>query len=296
MGSTGVEIQLLGRMSVSQTGQRLGLSLAGATLELLAYLLCHADEVRRDALAALMWEEVEPERARGALNTALWRIKKQVRSWPGIALISTPAAVRLDLGGCRLDVSQLEAAVRTARGATRTDDGVLKDEVRADLAEAADLYRGPFLDGCGSSWALVERERLFDVHLRVLGLLMQDSSSRRDYDEALDYGRRLLVADPFHEQAQCQVMWLYALNGQRVRALVQYRSYEELLRREMSIRPIPEARALFEFIRSELDQDEVGLPVRSADSRRAGAGVDLLGRLNDVIANSRADAYGAVRP
>lgn len=296
MDSAGVEIQLLGRISVSQTGERLGLSLAGATLELLAYLLCHADEVRRDALASLLWDEVDPDRARAALNTALWRIKKQISNWPGIALISTPAAVRLELSGCRLDVSQLEAAVRTARGATRTDDGMLQDGVRTQLAEAADLYRGPFLDGCGSSWALVQRERLFDIHLRVLGLLMQDSSSRRDYDEAIDYGRRLLIADPFHEQAQCQVMWLYALNGQRVRALVQYRSYEELLRREMSIRPIPEARALFEFIRSELDQDDVGLPLRAADPRRPGARGDLLGRLNDVIANSRADTYGAIRP
>ncbi len=297
MDSTGVEIQLSGCISVSRSGQRLGLSLAGATLELLAYLLCHDAEVRRDALATLLWEEVEPDRARAALNTALWRIKKQVRNWPGVSLISTQAAVRLDLSGCRLDIRRIETAVRTARGAARGDDGILNEDVRLGLADAADLYRGPFLDGFGAAWVLVQRERLFDFQMRALGLLMQDASSRRDYDEALDYGRRLLAADPFHEQAQCQVMWLYALNGQRVRALMQYRAYEDLLRREMSIRPMPEARALFDFIRSELDQDGVALPSAPASSSRAGGGeADLFGRLRDVIASSRASAYHAVRP
>ena len=294
--NTTAEIQLLGGVAIRRDARPYRLPLSGVTLEIMAYLLCQGREVRRETLAGQFWEDAEPARARAALNTALWRINKQACQPLGLELASTGETVELSLGGAALDVRELEASVRAAvREGEQAGD--LCPDLRARLAAVVDGYGGPFLGGAGGAWAVVQRERLFNLYLRAIGLLMYDCGRRRRYEDALDYGRRLLAADPFHEQAQCQVMWLYVLSGQRVRALMQYRDYEALLRREMAIRPMPETCALFELIRADLPAAEglpaIGLDEAAAAGRRSG---DLVGRLMSVIADSRAGFYQAHQP
>lgn len=291
MVNTTAEIQLLGGVAIRRDARPYRLPLSGVTLEILAYLLCQGREVRRETLAGQFWEDAEPARARAALNTALWRINKQACQPLGLDLVSTGETVVLGLGGAELDVRDLESAVRSA---VREGEpaGDLDPALRDRLTAAVDNYGGPFLGGAGGAWAVVQRERLFNLYLRAIGLLMYDCGRRRRYEDALDYGRRLLAADPFHEQAQCQVMWLYVLSGQRVRALTQYRDYEALLRREMGIRPMPETCALFDLIRADPAAAE-GLGEAAAAGRRSG---DLVGRLMSVIADSRAGFYQAHQP
>lgn len=290
MVAKGVYVQLLGGLVIHSEDRRLRLHLSGVTLEVLAYLLSQGRDVRRDALADLFWEDVDPARGRAALNTALWRINKRLKALGWGAVVSTLETVRLETGAARLDIRDLEEGVRAAVRGRADPAGPLDDAVRTELAATVDRCQGAFLDGCDSAWAVLQRERLLDLYLRALNLLMRDCGARRDYEEGLEYGRRILIADPFHEQAQCQVMWLYALNGQRVRALVQYRNYERLLSQEMGIRPMPETVALFELIQSDMPGEW------NADPRgQARAGGDLVGRLMSALADSRANFYEARR-
>ena len=85
--------------------------------------------------------------------------------------------------------------------------------------------------------------------MRGLSILLRDCAARRDYEEALGYGRRILAADPFREQVQCEVMWLYVLNGQRPQALRQFETYRRQIAREMNVAPMAETRALADYVR-----------------------------------------------
>lgn len=87
--------------------------------------------VNRDQLAALLWEEVDEERARRSLNQALYALRRELGSEEAILgtrdLRLNPELIEVDL-----------AAFETARAS-------------GALEEAARLYTGPFLGdlGCG---------------------------------------------------------------------------------------------------------------------------------------------------
>ena len=115
----------------------------------------------------------------------------------------------------------------------------------------------PFMDGVTSTWVLTERERLFNIQLRGMTILMHWLGQKRRYEDALEIGRRLLAADPARESAQCEVMWLYVLNGQRAQAIRQYQEFRIWLKRELDIEPMPETRAIYQHIRQEADSRNV---------------------------------------
>ncbi len=285
-------VTLFGSLSIRAANGGWRTSLSGSAGEVFAYLVTNSGRgVRRERLADLFWTEAEPARARAALNTAVWRINKALARLKGIELRSGADQLMLETSPeTRIDARLLESAVRAASGPERNEP--LEPAVRAALAEAADQYNGPFLDGSASDWAIVERERLNTLHLRGLGILTQDAAHRRDYEEALGYGRRILAADPFRERVQCEVMWLYVLNGQRPQALRQFEAFRRQIAREMNVAPMAETRALAEYIRRGTDLDlDFGV------LRELASGADPVRRLHELAERARLEAYrSSARP
>ena len=274
------------------------LHLAGATRELFAFLLnAKSRQVRRDMLLDLFWEDADIATARGAFNTAIWRINKLLKSLSGLAIASTAETVLLEAEpDVLIDAMNLEAAVRHLPRLSPDDGANLREADRDKLVHAVDDYAGPFLDGCDSDWALVEREKFFNLYLRASG-----SDARRRPAPRLRGSARvrtaILAADPFREQVQCEVMWLYVLSGQRVRALNQYRGYEALLARQLKIMPMAETRALFDYIRADMGGNPI--PSDGQHERRpnnAAASREPIGRVTTAIERSRRAGYQTVQP
>ena len=263
--------------------------LAGVTRDLLAYLFFFAgQQTRRERLVDLFWLDSDPGRARAALNTALWRIKSFVGTLQGVALRSNAELVGLDVNAeVAIDARRLESAVRRAAD-IQDSTPALPAELRAELAADIDAYAGPFLEGSTLDWVLVERERLFNIYVRGLAILMQHSGHVCHYEDALEYGRRIIAADPFREQVQCEVMWLYVLNGQRAQALMQYRRYEAQLANELGIKPMAETRALAEYIQS--DREEHRLTPAPSPAHPLGP----VGAFRAAVERSRRDTYRAL--
>jgi DNA-binding SARP family transcriptional activator len=148
-----------------------------------------------------------------------------------------------------VDVFALEASVRDA---AKPSNGSMKAALSAIVRETlidilSDGCEG-FLDGLASEWVLIERERLFNLQIRGLSLLMHDLAESGRIEEALDYGRRILRMDPMRECVQRQVMWLHVLNGHQGNAIRQYLECARILKKELGVTPMPETRALYEFI------------------------------------------------
>ena len=129
----------------------------------------------------------------------------------------------------------------------------MNHELAERLSLALEASEAPFMNGVVEDWALSEQERVFNIRLRGLTLLMHWYGDCRRYEDALEVGRRLIIADPFRETVQRDIMWLYVLNGQRVQALKHYQAYTILLDRELDIEPMAETRALYEHIRFDLN-------------------------------------------
>jgi DNA-binding SARP family transcriptional activator len=114
---------------------------------------------------------------------------------------------------------------------------------------------------------------------------------QRRYEDALDIGRRLLAADPARETAQCEVMWLYVLNGQRAQALRQFQEFRCWLKRELDIEPMPETRALYDHIRLELNAGRSRKTTQLSDSEEKEARRASFNLLLGAIERSRRELY-----
>lgn len=247
-GRKGTTICLFGAYPVRVNGQPWHLGISGTTERLFQYLLVNRGrESRREYLADLFWRSSTPERQRSALNSAVWRIKRQLRGVDGIDLCCDGPAIFLQID----DSVGMDARELTEIVLSLAPDDDMSEAVAGRLRRALEACDAPFMDGVTSDWVLTERERLFNLQIRGLTLLMHWLGQQRKYEDALEIGRRLLAADPARESAQCEVMWLYMLNGQRAQAIRQYKLFRAWLRQELDIEPMPETKALYDHIRLE---------------------------------------------
>ncbi len=125
---------------------------------LLTYLVWNRGmEIARERVVELFWSDLEPERGRSNLNTSLWSIRRSLRE-AGVDpdTMLTANKTRLSwLGEVTLDVAEFESRANDERW-----------EVRRSAIE---LYRGDFLDGDYSDWAIATRERADAIFEALLG-------------------------------------------------------------------------------------------------------------------------------
>jgi DNA-binding SARP family transcriptional activator len=241
-------INLFGAASFSVDGVVLK-SDFGPTGRLLAcYLFAFPGRVhRRERLADLFWRDNDQTKVRSALNTAIWRIRRILdQGHLGAARHLMTVGDDLILEPSRdfqVDTYKLESASELFHG--RSPRNLLTASEIENLCAAIDVYKGPFLEDRDDDWVLQERERLHCLFVRSSVELMRAAVAKHDYEQALNFGRRILAIDPLREGIQRGVILLLALNSQRVEAVRAYQRLSELLRTELELDPMPETQRLF---------------------------------------------------
>lgn len=248
-GEGKTSICLFGAHPVRIDGQPFCLGISGSTEKLFQYLLVHAGtESRREYLAELFWGRSSPARQRSALNSAIFRIRQHLVDVEGVELVcSGPVVVLQVAASIPMDARDFTRIVHSV-SIEKPMSQAMADELHVTLNACS----ASFMDGVSADWVLTERERMFNLQIRGLIILMHWLGQEGRYEDALEVGRSLLAADPARESAQCEVMWLYVLNGQRAQALRQYQEFHAWLESELDIEPMPETRALYEYIRTDL--------------------------------------------
>ncbi len=152
-------------------------------LALLAYLATRGEAAPRSQLAALFWPDQPDERGRGNLRRLLHNLSTRL---PGCLAIDRQT---VQLHNSWTDIAVFESLVAQGSLAAR--------------AEAAELYRGTFLDGlylddCSEveAWLVQERERWHRARRPPAGRLTARSHERREWDAGLRWVDRLLALDP----------------------------------------------------------------------------------------------------
>ena len=145
----------------------------------------------RDTLIACLSPESSTDSARHSLHQLLYYIRQQTRDdvfvgtdpmWLNPLVITS-------------DRADFEAAIE-----------------RGDLARAAALYRGPFLDGFHlnsvefEEWAATERSRLAARHHDALLHLAANAETGDDHGPAIEWWRQLTSLDPLSGRAALGLM------------------------------------------------------------------------------------------
>ena len=250
-------LSLLGTVAITLGGERVSGQMPAKSQALLCYLAATGRRHSREKLAGLLWGDKPEARANASLRKAL----SSLRGVFGNALIISRQTVAFNRESAYwLDVEVFETAV--AEGAPA------KEELQA-LREAVDLYRGEFLEGFSirqapgfEEWVLGERERFRQLVIQTLQRLSEAYAVRGEVDAGIEYTNRLLVLEPWQEEAHRQLMTLLARSGQQTAALAQYETCRRTLAEELGVEPLPETQALYHRLKTRRETAPHNLPTQ----------------------------------
>jgi DNA-binding SARP family transcriptional activator len=267
-----LNVRLLGVFRVAGVDNRTWSELGPAGRELASFLFTYPGRLhRRERLADLFWPELDAERARRALNSAIWRLRRLLASDPesqGADSVQTVGSEMVLAPAPWLDIDAL--ALEHAAAFVLKQPSTLEDlDTLHRVAAILHRYEGPFLDGGDGDWILEERERLHSLFLRAATLVVSRLGLADEYHVAIRLARRAIHFDPYREELVRILITLLALDERRCEAIQYYQTWSKVLKTELDIGPLPATRKAMEDIRA-MDSTE-GLHILRARLERLRA-------------------------
>ena len=237
-----LELRLLGPPAIHLAGIEISPP-TRKSLALLAYLALEGSQ-SRGKLADLLWSDLDEDGARKNLRKELFRL----RGSPLEPFIHTPED-RVELIGVQVDAR---------RFATSTE---------AEDANALEHHHGGLLEGFNVSgaigfedWLEAARERFSGLLGRALVHRVRALELGGDLRAAVQTQQRLVALDALQESATRELMRLHAKLGDRVAALEAFDRFEQILKSELGLQPLPETIALVRRIEVSQDDEPTAQP------------------------------------
>jgi len=114
----------------------------------------------------------------------------------------------------------------------------------ANLEQAVELYRGPFMEEFYGEWTEMRRRELENKYLKTLSLLANLNGDRGKHDKAIALLEKLIAIDPYHDEVYCQLMEWHLATGDKVSALRIYKRYLDTVTSELEFDPPAQIREL----------------------------------------------------
>jgi DNA-binding SARP family transcriptional activator len=224
-----LEIRLFGEPVLTFEGAPWRFAPPPRTVPLLAYLaLRPGTPVTRARLAALLWPDDPEEDARGKLRRHLHQLQKALPQGIAWVDVQSGSVCWNAQSPALVDVVEFE---RFAAG-------------ESTYARAVDLYGDDFMGTLVDEWIITERERLRAMQLDMLYALGTCARDERRFKDAAQFASRILVLDPWREDAiRLEMSAKYEL-GDRSAAIAAYDRFTERLQAELGVDPMPETQAL----------------------------------------------------
>ncbi|MFO7546602.1 MAG: BTAD domain-containing putative transcriptional regulator [Trueperaceae bacterium] len=243
-----ITVDVLGEMRVTIAGQEISAAawVSAKAHDLLAYLITlRTESIRVDQALDALWPD-EPERAKTAFHTALYRLRGALRQGQDDDtkfVLVEGRKYRLDVARFAFDVDRFDTLLAQAR---RSEAG----RAMAALAEADALVRGEYLAGLDYPWAMGERRRIADAHLEALATLAELQLRHGRPGDAVLTARRFATLDPYSERACVLEMRALADRGDLAALERSYRAFAERLERELAVRPSPDTLRAYDTLRA----------------------------------------------
>jgi DNA-binding SARP family transcriptional activator len=241
-----VDFGLLGTLVVRDGTRDVSVSAPRQRVLLAALLLGAGRVVSQDNLAEVLWEGEPPAGARGALHSAVQRLRSTLGP-SGADLIETrPPGYLIRVGDGEFDVREFSALA--ARGHAAAAAGTWA-QAAGLLREALGLWRGePLADVPSQLLRGREAPAIKDQRLQALVTRIDADLHLGRHGEILAELRQLVTAHPLQEQFHAQLMLSLYRSGRQADALAAYQDVRRVLAGELGIDPGPELRLLHQRI------------------------------------------------
>jgi DNA-binding SARP family transcriptional activator len=244
-----LQVRFFGHFELLCDDDPMPLGRNGKALTILKYLLANRTRpVSQDHLMGWLWPESNLKKARWSLNSAIHGLRKLLS---GCSSSVSMNYVFLEDGYYRLspgvrvttDVENFDE--RQEQGRRLEKDRRMR-EAAIEYEKAIELYRDDYLiEDLYEDWTMVERERLANSYIDLLGRLAVYYMEVGQHQECIRACYKVLEKDRCHEDSYRLLMECYARLSLRARALHQYRMCEQILGQEYGTSPSPETRSLY---------------------------------------------------
>ena len=230
------------------------------TFALLAYLAVGHGALRRDTLAALLWPDSAPTKARAYLRNSLYNLRTHLGE-SRFHADRDSIGLKFD-GALRVDVISFRDLLEECEKHPHDQSDVCPSCLNP-LSQAMELFRGDFLAGFTiedsvefDDWQRGLAESLrSDVDL-ACDRLVRCLRATGQIDRGIDVARKWLALDRMNERAHRHLMRLYAGKGQNLAALRQFDECTRILREELHAEPDQTTLGLCEDIRTGKLQEQ----------------------------------------
>lgn len=245
-----IKIFLFGMIEVMSNKQLLASFPTKKSRAIFVFLaLSRGKHFQREVLASEFWQKLSPTNARKALNTDIWRLSRSLKGigveMEQLIAVTDETLAFVPSSHCWVDVENFQ------QGLQKIDEinpnSVSKkqiDDIEAKLA----LYRGELFEQCYEDWCMDSRDSLRETKREALELLLWFYMRHQHWARAVKICQELLVLDNLLEHVyRCLLLCHYRL-GNRPAAIRAYRHCCKVLKRELSIEPMPETQRVFNGI------------------------------------------------
>lgn len=202
--------------------------------ELFAYLLFHREKtVSKHTLTDLLWPDYDTEKATAQLHTAIYQIRKILKSVElDLSIKYMDSGYRLERGQLKMDVEEWENRIRVAPPVTA--------ETLDQHLVIMGLYTGDFLQDHRYLWADYEQERTRLIWLKHVRQIAEYYQSRGQFTEAIMLYQQIREKCPDIEDGYFELMKIYAAMNHPGEVRKQFQLISIRLKEEYDVSPSKE--------------------------------------------------------
>jgi DNA-binding SARP family transcriptional activator len=265
-----LKLLVLGKPEIYYHGAAVIDQIPAKALALLIYLAVTRQPATQATLAALLWGDQPEETARANLRLTLSRLRKVA----GDCLLVTGSTIAFDFAQPHeVDLREFEAQTAHPAQADPARLAAALAFYRGELGQEFTLRDAPDFE----HWLLLERTWLHHQAIHALTHLAEESYQQKAWVESITWTQRILILEPWQEEAHRRLIALLARTGQRSAALAQFETCRRLLADELAAQPSAETVALVERIRrGEVANAECEMRSAKCGVRNAECGIRTL--------------------
>jgi DNA-binding SARP family transcriptional activator len=229
-----LRLSLLGGFAVVVRGRKV--NVPPSAQRVLVALAVRGQEQDRAVLGATLYPDARPSQVSANLRSALWR---------GRYVTCHPLVVKQG-ERLRLDDSLLVDLQEWRREARLLTTGHWGEPPAAHYYDFIEALSQELLPSWNEEWLVLERQRWDHVRLHSLEWLAGHLVAVGRHMDALEAGLAAVAIEPYRESAHRALINAYMAEGNSASALAQYQRCQQLLMRDLGVRPTAQLRALIE--------------------------------------------------